>query len=354
MAEREEADEEVAHGWDAISRALEGLYPGQEPSHFGTVLSYRLGGPDPIHGISVYRNDEQQPHWHYVTYGYTELWAKESDNPDESGWGLEMTFRLTRGKRERKPPQWPLSFLQNLARYVFRTGNVFEPRHHLPLNSPICVGSDTKIQAASFVLDPQLPELDTPNGRFHFLQVVGLTLDELDALVSWDAERFLEVLGRVNPLYLTDLDRDSILTVASVAEEVRAGRQRDGSSTSGFFVPVLAWTAESTPPGVRLILGASAVPNFLTMLRGRLPHGREFSLWGNDRAVTFESAAAPGWEDNGDQLTVRVPKPLLDGMLTGLKPQRGLYQWPEFPGFVIEIQPSEIRDGQGNVERVVG
>jgi suppressor of fused len=348
-----ERDGEVGDGWNAISRALEGLYPGQEPSHFGTLIPYHLGGRDPIHGISVYRNDGQQPHWHYITYGYTELWDKESDNPDVSGFGLEMTFRLTRGAGELQPPTWPLSFLQNLARYVFDTGNVFKARHQVPLNGPICLGSETQIHAASFVLDPQLPALDTPNGRFEFLQVVGLTLEERDALQNWDGERFFAVLGRINPLYLTDLERQSILADAAVAEEVRAGRRRDGSSTDGVYVRVLGWATEPAPPGVQLILGASAVPDQM-MLRGRLPYGRDFSLWGNGRTVRFETAACPGWEEDGKRLIVRIPTALLEAVLAGLEPRRGLYRWPEFPAFRIEIQPSEIRDGQGNIERVVG
>lgn len=29
--------------------------------------------------------------------------------------------------KAKEPPTWPLSLLQNLARYVFRTGNGFTP-----------------------------------------------------------------------------------------------------------------------------------------------------------------------------------------------------------------------------------
>jgi len=35
------------------------------------------------------------PHWHIVGYGMSELYAKETDDPEESGWGFELTFRVS-------------------------------------------------------------------------------------------------------------------------------------------------------------------------------------------------------------------------------------------------------------------
>ena len=42
-------------GWDAITRAFEKLYPEQtDPLHYAPIISWRLGGEDPLDGISVY------------------------------------------------------------------------------------------------------------------------------------------------------------------------------------------------------------------------------------------------------------------------------------------------------------
>ena len=50
-------DDAVA-GWDAIAAALNRLYPGVEPKHYGTLLKWMLGGPDPLDGIELdYRHD---------------------------------------------------------------------------------------------------------------------------------------------------------------------------------------------------------------------------------------------------------------------------------------------------------
>src|SRR5262245_32119797 len=119
----DESDDIQTSGWDAISAVLERLYPGQEPKHYGTLISAALGGKDPLQGISIYKSLTPQPHFHYVTYGFTELYEKESEDPNVSGFGFELTFRLACAADAEEPPVWPLNFLQNIARYVFSTGN---------------------------------------------------------------------------------------------------------------------------------------------------------------------------------------------------------------------------------------
>ena len=100
-----------------------------------------------------------------------------------------------------------MSFLQNLARYVFQTGNVFEPGHHMDLNGPIMQGAETGITAICFARDPSLPELSNPNGKLDFLQIVGVTQDELAAARAWNKELFLDLLSRHTPLLVTSLSR---------------------------------------------------------------------------------------------------------------------------------------------------
>lgn len=41
---------------------------------------------------------------------------------EQSGYGLELTFRLKRQPGEINPPMWPASLMNSLARYVFQTG----------------------------------------------------------------------------------------------------------------------------------------------------------------------------------------------------------------------------------------
>jgi hypothetical protein len=131
-------DELEARGWNAIDAALRPLYGDQKPAHWAAVVPAMLGGQDPLQGISAYRSTfGGAPHWHFVTYGFSELYEKESDDPETSGYGLELTCRVVDTEEGAEPPKWVWSLLQNLARYVFRTGNVFEPNHSTTLNGPI-------------------------------------------------------------------------------------------------------------------------------------------------------------------------------------------------------------------------
>ena len=77
MSDKTECTDDTP-GWDAISAALRPIFGDCEPYHVGTVVPYAFGGPDPIHGISAYEVAEPIPHWHFVTYGFSELSAKES------------------------------------------------------------------------------------------------------------------------------------------------------------------------------------------------------------------------------------------------------------------------------------
>ena len=89
MSDQNDFEEPEAIGWDAIDAALTPIYGKQEPRHYGTILPAMLGGDDPLQGISVYKNLSPKPHYHFVTYGFSELYEKESDDPEYSGYGSD-------------------------------------------------------------------------------------------------------------------------------------------------------------------------------------------------------------------------------------------------------------------------
>ena len=229
--ERMTDDHDTAPGWDAIDSALSTVYGDAQPvRHWGTLLKWRLGGPDPLDGISVYERSDPVPHWHYVSYGLTELYAKENKHLHVSGWGFELTARLRRGD-ETEPPIFMANVLQNVARYVFETGNVFAAGHSLDLFGPIEEGSDTLIQGAIFYDDPELAAVDGPFGQVRFLQIVGVTLDERAAIRSWNADAAKPILSGHLPLLVTDLNRRSLLNDPEVDATGTARRWERCSST---------------------------------------------------------------------------------------------------------------------------
>lgn len=211
-------NEEDSPGWDAIDKTLEKIYQNQEPKHYATLLSYMLGGEDPLDGISIYEQEKQQFHYHIISYGMSELYyTPESGENEFSGWGFEFTFRIIPFEEDesteeiKNEPKWAISFMQNLARYVFESKKWFEPYHFIPANGPIRLDTNTKIVGVAFVPDTQLGKIDTPHGEVTFLQMVGLTQEELDWL--WEdpklkrVEELINKMRKDNPMLITDLKR---------------------------------------------------------------------------------------------------------------------------------------------------
>lgn len=201
-----------APGWGAIDGALQRIYDKPTQWHLATRHPWALGGRDPLDGISFYPRTDPVPHWHVVGYGMSELYEKESENPEVSGWGFEFTFRLARTPGEEEPPQWPAVLLQSLGRYVFDSGNVFAPGHTMPVGGAL--GGDdggSRITAITFTEDPEMGTVATPNGRVSFLQVVGLTRDEYEAAKGGRSAELMRALAPWMPLGVTDVGRGSLL-----------------------------------------------------------------------------------------------------------------------------------------------
>lgn len=127
-----------------------------------------------------------------------------------SKWGFEFTIRL-KDEKGMEDPLWAYNMMQNLARYVSQSEKWFEEFHFIPANGPIKLESDTDIVGLAFVIDPELGEIETPNGKVSFLQMVGITSKELKRLQDnptlSEVEKLLNELRKDNPLLITDLER---------------------------------------------------------------------------------------------------------------------------------------------------
>lgn len=308
-----------APGWDAIDAHLGRLYPGVEPRHYGTLHRFSLGGPDPLDGISFYPRVDPVPHWHLVGYGMSELYTKETDNPDESGWGFEFTFRVTRGAGDSEPPLWAANLLQNLARYVVGSGNWFEPGHHMNANGPIRQDYPTEMTALAFAEDPELATIVTPYGRVQFLQVVGLTGGEYEAAGQWDTKALLSLIAARNPLLVTDLDRASLTDDPAARAAIDTGRARDGSSTGLLMVAGFGWSQEADT--VRLRFKAVTADTVARAVRDRLPYGRDLVLLGDGISVVLRTAEVYTVRQTGpDVLELGLPAEAITALPDTLAP----------------------------------
>ena len=168
-------------GWDAITMEVEKIYINQkDPKHYGTLISWRLGGNDPLDGISVYDGGD---YWHFVTFGLSELYEKETDNADISGYGMEFTFKLKKDTYEDEEAEIKCvcGILQSISRITFTKGEIFSVYEYLYTGQT--QGIDTQMQSniTGFITipDEQLKPITTPNGKVEFVEFVGVTNDEL-------------------------------------------------------------------------------------------------------------------------------------------------------------------------------
>ena len=342
-----------APGMTAIASALANLYGYHvRPVHWGTQSPMRAGGEDPLDGVSAFPSPSGE-HWHYVTYGLTELYEGEASfpfQPGVSGFGFELTFRLARLPGE-DAPSWPVLMLQRLARYVFRSANVFRSGDHMALNAPMG-DRPSAIEGALFTLDPELKPLDTARGEVRFLQVVGITADELEAVKDWRCEGFLELMSRRNPQLVTDLRRPSLMHDPVFAHACREGARQEGSSHGSSFASMVRW--EETNRGLELTVGAIAVPDLLRALRLRLPFNRPFRLHGRRGSVRFVPGLSAGWAQEGRELVLHVPWDAAAALAEALAPRRGRYECHAFPGLKVVVRPTDVRGPRGELVRVIG
>ena len=206
----EKPQETETPGWTAISSAFEAIYPDQRnPRHYGTMISWRLGGNDPLDGISIY---ETKDYFHFVTFGLSELYEKESENKDYSGYGFEFTLKLKRSSlsNEEDEIRCICGVLQALARMTFEKGEIFQPNEYIYTGQTTGIDATSSSKITGFIttLD-EVGEIHTPNGLVQFVQLIGMQDQELKAII--DKKINVQELLAMLPDTLTDYTRDSLL-----------------------------------------------------------------------------------------------------------------------------------------------
>lgn len=205
----EQREEVQAAGWDAIAKECERVYPGKLREHYGILLKWMLGGKDPLDGIDLYDGGD---YWHFVTYGMSELYEKESDDPEFSGYGMEFTFRLKKDNYEDEKGELMCicGILQSLARLTYIQGEIFYPWEYVYTGQTQGIDVRTKSNITGFITvpDSKLQTLDSQNGKVEFVEFIGVTDRELLAIQHGETtvQELFTALGSET----TDYKRDSL------------------------------------------------------------------------------------------------------------------------------------------------
>lgn len=204
------AEEIGADGWLNIEKEFLRVYPGQtKPKHYGTLVKWRLGGNDPLDGISIYDGGD---YWHFVTFGLSELYEKESENKELSGYGYEMTLKLKKYKFEDEEAEIKniCGILQSIARITFNNGEIFLPNEFIYTGQQTGMDAKQKSNITGFITisDTSVNTIDTPNGRVDFLELIGMTDAELKTLSN--NASVIDIYGKLGS-DLTDYRRESLV-----------------------------------------------------------------------------------------------------------------------------------------------
>ncbi len=278
------------------------------------------------------------PAWHLVTLGLADL-------------GFELTLRLPRAGLPRaglpraglpgsddELPAWAVDLLISLAAYARRSGHGFADGHQVDLRGPIKLGSDSAITAAAVAPDPALGRL----GQVEFLQLVGLTGDELELCRSWRTDAVVGLLRQRDPRLTTVLDRPSMLDDPALREAAEAGVAADGSALDELRVASLAWRWRGTGRRRVLVvtLGAGAATALGPALRRKLDHqGAAFPVIGDAGEMRFGLGPADGWRLDGDSVVVEVSPGSVEPLAAMFTGQTGTGSLPSLAGLRFTVTP---------------
>lgn len=191
----------TAPGWEAVEKAFCDLYAGQRPRWWerdGVPRMYDLKNPpeNPLEAVAIF---DAGSFWHYVSFGMSDLFAKESDS-GWSGFGYEFTFRLAKWPGA-DAPLWPVNILVALAKAA-HNDEEFAPNHTIK-TGPIDGQPETRATALLMVHDPGVKLIDTPHGKVAFLLLLGVEGAIRERALNIGVDAVVTELAEGNPDLIT-------------------------------------------------------------------------------------------------------------------------------------------------------
>lgn len=257
------------------------------------------------------------PAWHLVTLGGADL-----------AW--ELTLRLPRPDDEL--PTWAVDCLVSLVAYARRSGHGFSAGDQVDLRGPIKLDSESVITAAAIVADPTLGTA----GPVPFLQVVGLTADELELCRSWRTAAVVDLLRRRDPMLTTVLERSSLFDDPELRGEAEAGVAAEGSSLEELNVASLGWRKRGR--SLLVSLGAGAATALGPALRRKLNHdGARFAVVGDAGELSFTVGPTAGWRLDGASVAVELPLGQVESLAALFSGKVGTGSLPSLTGLRFAV-----------------
>lgn len=246
--------------------------------------------------------------------------------------GFELTLRIAPSPGEATPPAWALALLKHVVDWAADGPTDLAPVL-LPLPKGLLGAPAEELGAALFSPDPTL----TPVNGVRPFAVVPLLWDEARLVREWSPQGFVEVLAKVDPALTADPARVSMLLSPRARTAIEARVEREGSALGSLDVP--GSTLQVGKAGVSWELPVDGAQAFVSLLKGRLAHGRPFELRGEEHTLRVLP---------GDQPAVLVDPPVTlkltlqaaRAMRATLRGAPGTYRWDEVPGLTLVVRAS--------------
>lgn len=284
----------------------------------------------PVDGVEVQAAlwAKGRPHWHLVTQGL----AKK---------GLELSLRAARRGEELAPPAWAHALLATLVKRALAGEQRLDNNQSISLGGPLAPNAlgedgDTELTGVALALDPVLGVVPTAVGALPVLQVVGITADEERLSREWSPRGLLEVLSKVDPLLVTDLERTSLLLSPRARLLIEQRVEREGSSMG--VLRAKFSELKKAGAGVTWRIDPEAADTIVSLLKGRIGHLRGFSVQGSQGArADVVPADRPQAELTREALTLKLSQSAARAMRATLKGKSGKYTWDVIPGLTVEV-----------------
>ena len=263
-----------------------------------------------------------RPHWHLLTEGLRPR-------------GYELSVRVQKEKEEFAPPPWAVHLLSTLIARAKEGQLSADTNQVMVLAQGIAPGTDSELFGVVFTADPEAPELATTHDRLPVLLAVPVTRDEARAVREWSPPALVEVLGKVDPLLITLLDRPSLLQSPRARILIEQRMEKEGSSLS----TMTASTSNASKTGevITWKLSVDGVETLCSLLKGRIAHQRPFSVVSGASRVEVVNGDPATAEFSKRALTLHLTLVAARQMRSLLKGKPGHYTFEQLPNFVLTV-----------------
>lgn len=248
-----------------------------------------------------------RPHWAFRTEGLPQ----------------ELTLRVVKRKEDFDAPAWGTALLASLVERIERGD--FTPAEHftLQLPGPLAPGIASELSALLF------SPIETG------WLAVAITGDEAALVREWSPAGLVEVLGKLDPRLMTDLERPSLLQTPRARAIIEQRVAQEGSSLSSMRATVSQLTTAG--PSTTWRLSADAVDTFIALLKGRIGHLRSFSVLSEGHQVEVVSADRPAIEVTAKRSTLKLSLVAARQLRATLRAAPGRYMVDALPGFTLLV-----------------